>query len=257
MTFNGSRSFVPSRSFSSPTPVQPFANYFILQILTSFPLRLRMERTQKKNGTALGHEWLGVRGCAFSQLIERKPIKSERKMKMRARGSSSLWQYTLVPNGRYIRNRRLVSLSLWRQRHRSAHAAFVPSSPQLMLLALAVVAPTARHRIVISVATLSKLLDQLDIFPTYRCPKWIFFQQLIFTGRWESVQQKIYNTLKEQFYPAASLFSLFRSVWRESWGHLVGVCVTNVCKQSTCRATADLAIGPHKCANIDPAKMRR
>ena len=150
-----------------------------------------------------------------------------------------------------------LSLSLWRQRHRSAHAAFVPSSPQLMLLALAVVAPTARHRIVISVATLSKLLDQLDIFPTYRCPKWIFFQQLIFTGRWESVQQKIYNTLKEQFYPAASLFSLFRSVWRESWGHLVGVCVTNVCKQSTCRATADLAIGPHKCANIDPAKMRR
>lgn len=53
----------------------------------------------------------------------------------------------------------------------------------LLLLALAVVAPTARHRIFISVATLSKLLDQLDIFLTYRCPKRIFFQQLIRAGR--------------------------------------------------------------------------
>ena len=75
-----------------------------------FSITVANGKDTKKNGTALGHEWLGVRGCAFSQLIERKPIKSERKMKMRARGPS-LWQYTLVPNGRYIRNRRLVSLS--------------------------------------------------------------------------------------------------------------------------------------------------
>ena len=68
LTFYGSRSFVPSRSSSSPTPVQPFANYFILQILTSFPLRLRMERTQKKRELHWGMNDLGWGDAHFRNL---------------------------------------------------------------------------------------------------------------------------------------------------------------------------------------------
>ncbi len=101
---------------------------------------------------------------------------------------------TLVADGRYRRNRRLLSssLSLFLSDVNVIDPLtqllfrLLSLSLQLMLLlllALAVVAPTARHRIVISVATLSKLLDQLDIFLTYRCPERIFFQQLIRAGR--------------------------------------------------------------------------